>query len=475
MASNPQDGFIAFNRFGHGARGDGDLAAASGDPRGFLTAELDQPGIALLDGPGLHPTPAALQTLFADEDLKKAERERAAQVTDAAPAGSPGEAITAGGAPKPPPKPPSPEQVAYRAEAAARFQRAVLARVGLVERLVAFWSNHFCVSVAKSNLVRIDAGAFEREAIRPHVLGRFADMALAVESHPAMLYFLDNQQSIGPNSPAGQRQKRGANENLAREIMELHMLGVGGGYGQADVASLSRIITGWTVAGRDGRLGEPGAFAFNANAHEPGAQTLLGRTYAQDGLAQGRAALLDLARAPATAQHIATKFARHFIADAPPAPLVERLAENFRRTDGDLKALTLSLIGAPEAFAPPTKMRSPWEFLVAAARIAGRAPDDPGAFLGPLALLGQPLWSAPSPNGYSDAAAVWASPDGMKIRLDLAAQWAAKLRDPPDPHETLDAIAGPGASQETRQAIARAESRQQGLALLLMSPEVQRR
>jgi uncharacterized protein (DUF1800 family) len=481
-------GFIALNRFGFGARGDGDLAAATSDPRGFLKAELAQPGIALLEGPGMPRTALALQAMFADQDQKKAERERMAAEAAAQPAMTAAGAMAANpngsvASPPPsppgnkePPKPPSPEQIVYRAEALARFQRAVQARAGLVERLVAFWANHFCVSVAKSNFIRISAGAFEREAIRPHVLGRFSDMLFAVESHPAMLHYLDNQQSIGPNSQAGLRQNRGLNENLAREIMELHTLGVDGGYTQADVTSLARILTGWTIAGRAGKLGEPGTYVFNPNAHEPGPQVLLGKTYAPEGTRQGEAALLGLARHPATAKHIATKLCRHFVADEPPPALAARLAGVFSATDGDLKAVTLALIDAPEAWtAPLTKMRMPYEFLVAAMRITGRVPEDPGALLHPLAMLGMPFWTPPGPNGFPDTAAAWASPEGMKLRLDVASQAASRLRDPPDPRELLDAIAGGAASEETRQAVARAETKQQGIALLLMSPEVQRR
>jgi uncharacterized protein (DUF1800 family) len=474
-------GFTALNRFGFGARGDGDLAAAASDPRGFLKVELAQPGIALLEGPGMPRTALALQAMFADQGQKKAERDRQAAEAAAQPAmTAAGTAMAANpdtvAAPTEPPKQPAPEQIVYRTEVLARFQRVAQARAGLVERLVAFWANHFCVSVAKSNFLRISAGAFEREAIRPHVLGRFSDMLIAVESHPAKLHYLDNQQSIGPNSQAGLRQKRGLNENLAREIMELHTLGVDGGYTQDDVTSLARILTGWTIAGRAGKLGEPGTFVFNPNAHEPGPQILLGKTYAPEGTRQGEVALLDLARHPATAKHIATKLSRHFVADEPPLALVVRLAGVFSATDGDLKAVTLALIDAPEAWtAPLTKMRMPFEFLVAAMRITGRVPEDPGALLHPLAMLGMPFWTPPEPNGFPDTATAWASPEGMKLRLDVALQAASRLRDPPDPRELLDAIAGGAASEETRQAVARAETRQQGIALLLMSPEVQRR
>ena len=375
-----------------------------------------------------------------------------------------------------PAKPLNVIQKTFRAEALARLQRALMADCGFTERLVAFWSNHFCISAAKGELARIWAGAFEREAIRPHVLGRFSEMLMAVEQHPAMLFFLDNQQSLGPDFRAGQNRKRGLNENLAREIMELHTLGVGGGYTQEDVTSLARIITGWTFAGRQGKLGTPGTFVFNANAHQPGPQTLLGKTYADTGLSQGEAALADIARHPSTAKFIATKFARHFVADDPPPALVARLQEVFRKTDGDLLALATALVDSDEAWqAPLTKIRSPYEYLVATGRLLGQIPEEPSRYLGGLNLLGQPLWAPSGPNGFADTNAAWAAPEGMKLRLDIAAQVASRLGDNVDPRELLELVAADASSQETRRTIERAESRQQALALLLMSPEFQRR
>ncbi|MFN5489076.1 MAG: DUF1800 family protein, partial [Bradyrhizobium sp.] len=344
------------------------------------------------------------------------------------------------------------------------------------ERIVVFWSNHFCISANKGALARMWAGSFEREAIRPHVLGRFADMLKAVEQHPAMLFFLDNQQSLGPESRAGINRHRGLNENLAREIMELHTLGVGGGYTQDDVTSLARVITGWTFAGRQGQLGAPGSFVFNANAHQPGPQQVLGKTYAQAGIAQGEAVLSDIARHPSTAKFIATKFARHFVADDPPPALVARLQDTFSKTDGDLRALATALVGSNEAWqAPLTKMRSPYEFLVASGRLLARNPEDPGRYLNGLNVLGQPLWSPAGPNGFPDTAAAWAAPEGLKLRLDISAQLASQLADKFDPRDLLELIAADAASPETRRTIERAESRQQALALLLMSPEFQRR
>ena len=368
------------------------------------------------------------------------------------------------------------EQEIFRSEALARFQHAIAAEAGLIDRLVWFWSNHFCVSVAKSQFSRVTAGNLEREAIRPHVLGHFGEMLKAVEQHPAMLHYLDNQQSVGPNSKAGQNRKKGLNENLAREIMELHSLGVGGGYSQADVTSLARIITGWSVHGREVKNAEPGTFAFNANAHEPGDQTVLGKVYAANGIAQGEAVLSDLARHKATAKHIAFKLARHFVADVPPASLVERLSQVFLQSDGDLKAVTLALLDADEAWnAPLTKLRSPAEFLVAVARATGRNMDDPGQLLNGLNALGQPLWQPSGPNGFGDTVDTWASAEGMKLRLDVASNLARQVKDLGNPLDVLDAVSGAAASSLTKEAIARAESKQQGFAILLMSPEFQRR
>jgi uncharacterized protein (DUF1800 family) len=502
MARDSQAALVALNRFGLGARGGaaGDFINAAADPRGFVKADLNRPNGALLEAPGLQSTPALAESVFAYQFEIVQARNAAAksgapnpppvanaapdiagkaaamEVTSANAAMTPAEPMQPPA--KPVPEPPNIIQKTYRAEALARLQRAVIADCGFVERLVVFWSNHFCISANKGGIARMWAGAFEREAIRPYVLGRFGDMLKAVEQHPAMLFFLDNQQSLGPESRAGQNRKRGLNENLAREIMELHTLGVGGGYTQDDVTSLARIITGWTYAGRQGQLGTPGTFVFNANAHQPGAQRLMGKTYENTGVAQGEAALADLARHPSTAKFIATKFARHFVADDPPPALVARLRDVFGNSDGDLKALALELLDSDEAWQlPMTKMRSPYEFLVAIGRLLGRGRvlEDPSRYLGGLNLLGQPLWSPAGPDGFPDSNAAWAAPEGMKLRLDISAQVASRIGENVDPRDLLELVAADAASTETRRTIERAESRQQALALLLMSPEFQRR
>src|SRR4249920_3577002 len=317
MARDSQAALVALNRFGFGARGgaSGDFVNAASDPRGFVKAELSRPSAVLLEVPGLLSTPALGAAVFAyqfeiQQARQAAAKSGASPASEAAPAQpatdakaqkrnlslnsiamdisgkepamktpdngggaamAPAEAMQPNAA-KPPAQPLNIIQKTYRAEALARLQRAVIADCGFVERLVAFWSNHFCISANKGGPARMWAGSFEREAIRPHVLGRFADMLKAVEQHPAMLFFLDNQQSLGPDSRAGKNRNRGLNENLAREILELHTLGAGGGYSQVDVTALAHIITGWTYAGR---LGTPGTFVFNANAHQPGAQAVM--------------------------------------------------------------------------------------------------------------------------------------------------------------------------------------------------------
>jgi uncharacterized protein (DUF1800 family) len=528
MARDSKNALVALNRFGFGARGgaSGDFVNAASDPRGFVKAELARPNGVLLEVPGLQSTPVLAKQIFEYQFEQQQAREAAAKsgaatptegpppqaapdtkpqrrnlslssiameispkepaMQSAAKSGAnttmaPGEAAPSPAmqpnAVKPPPQQPlNVIQKTFRAEALARLQRATLAECGFAERLVAFWSNHFCISANKGGLARMWAGSFEREAIRPHVLGRFGDMLKAVEQHPAMLFFLDNQQSLGPDSRAGQNRNRGLNENLAREIMELHTLGVGGGYTQDDVTALARVITGWTFAGRQGQLGDPGSFVFNANAHQPGPQHVMGKIYEANGVAQGEAVFADIARHPSTAKFVATKFARHFVADDPPPALVAQLQDTFTKTDGDLMALTNTLVDSDEAWqAPLTKVRSPYEFLVATGRLMARIPEDPGRYLNGLNMLGQPLWSPAGPNGFPDTNAAWAAPEGMKLRLDIAAQIASRLAEGVDPRDLLELAAADAASEETRRTIERAESRQQALALLLMSPEFQRR
>jgi uncharacterized protein (DUF1800 family) len=365
---------------------------------------------------------------------------------------------------------PTIERQMFLREVRARLDAASLPEIGFAERLVWFWSNHFCVSAFK---VPNMAGGFEREAIRPHILGRFADMLLAVEGHPAMLFYLDNAASIGPNSVAGINRTKGLNENLAREILELHTLGVETGYTQDDVTRFACVLTGWTMVSPNDNPDHGSEFIFNRRLHEPGPQRVMDKTYEDTGVAQGRAVLADLARHPAVATHVARKLARHFVADEPPPQLVERLEKVFRDTDGDLKAMAKSLITAEEAWGPEqVKLKRPCEWAVAMLRATG-ARGDAARFLAGQGRLGEPLWSPPSPKGFDDDEATWL--DGVGLRLDTADNFAQRMADRVDQRELIETALGPLASKETRDAVARAESRQQALALVFMSPEFQRR
>ncbi len=476
MASSPDrnSAALALSRFGLGAR-PGDVELIASDPKGALGAEIAQRLVAMPASPDLLPTPSLLQQLFAFYDARNKALEALKAQTNAA-SSALVEGLPASRIPIDPSKIPNPVGRVFLSEVKARFAGSIHEpRIGFGERLVMFFANHFAISRAKGETVGILAGAFEREAIRPYVYGKFADMLLAVETHPAMLAYLDNQLSVGPDSPAGKSSRRGLNENLARETLELHTLGVGGGYTQADVTSLARIITGWTTTGPQGRAGVPGTFVFNANAHEPGNQTLLDQLYRDQGFGQGQDALVNLARHPSTAKHLATKLARHFLADDPPKSVVDRLAKAYLASDGDLNAVYAALIEAPESWAPQrAKVRSPVEFMTAILRVTG-ARLDPQAVLSPLDIMGQPLWQPAQPNGYPDTAASWATPEGVKARLDVANAFAHRFAEQSDPVAVAEAAFGPLMSGETRQAILRAESRAQGLALAFMAPEFQRR
>lgn len=326
-------------------------------------------------------------------------------------------------------------------ESVAALTTRVTTERPFVERLVAFWSNHLCISTAAKVLVVPLAGSYEREAIRPHVFGRFEDMVLASAKHPAMLVYLDNFQSIGPGSRGAQRGRgrRGLNENYARELMELHTLGVNGGYSQQDVQELAKILTGWTVSGlQNGGAALRGAlspsqasigFAFQELLHEPGARHVLGVTYADAGVAQGDHAIRDLCRHPSTAQFIATKLVAHFVSDEPPAAAVERIARVFRNTGGDLRAVAAAIIDLPEAWADGTrKFRAPQDWLVAVLR-AVSAPGVNAMTLPVLRQLRHPLWAPQAPKGFGDSVQEWADPDSLLNRAELARTLARRMRD----------------------------------------------
>ena len=379
----------------------------------------------------------------------------------------------------------------YVAAADARVNAAITTDTGFAERLVHFWANHFAVSIDKLPVLAL-AGDFEFTAIRPNIMGKFSDLLLAATTHPAMLLYLDQAQSIGPTSPLAQRvaarrnKDLGLNENLAREILELHTLGVRTVYNQNDVTEFARALTGYTVGGMEkgpvqralslnGGDGDP---QFFAGIHEPGERQVVGRTYRQQGGAQAKAILSDLAVHPATAKHIASKLAAHFVADAPPAALVARLEQAFLKSEGDLPAVYAALVDAPEAWvAAQAKFKSPWDWVVSSLR-ALNVRDVPGKDRQAVAMfaqLGQPIWRPGSPAGYADTTENWAGGAALMRRVEIAGRLAERSAGRIDAR-TLAPLIMPGhLSPTTAESIARAECPSQGLALMLLSPEFLRR
>jgi uncharacterized protein (DUF1800 family) len=377
-----------------------------------------------------------------------------------------------------------------QADLRARLGTATATARPFAERLALFWANHFTVSMAKAS-ARGLVGAFEREAIRPHIAGSFETMLKAAVTHAGMLRYLDNEQSAGPNSRfvrrglarlAGNDAPRitGLNENLAREVLELHTLGVNGGYTQADVTAFARVLTGWRIPYRAVMSGEIADGAtpvrFDPLWHEPGAKVVLGKTY-REGAEALYGLLHDLAHHPATARLVATKLARHFVADDPPPALVDRLAARFLVTGGDLPAVYRELVLAPEAWgAAPAKLKSPEEFVISAVRVLGlreqafqRLPD------GGAGVLGQRVQAAPSPAGWPDRAEEWLGPEAVWKRVEWSVRIGERLGARVDARELARASLGPLLSAGSSRQIDRAADGAQALALMLMAPEFQRR
>lgn len=428
-------GHIAAIRFGYGLRlGENPPA----DPEAWLLDQIAHPA----------PLPEGLSTT---EGLRLREEDqqarRARQETPRAPNGR------------------SVLNEAIRAESIAHAHRRLTTAQGFRERLVDFWMNHFTVSRRVATIQPV-IGAFEREAIRPHLTGRFADMVVAVARHPAMLIYLDNAGSIGPNSVAGELYRRGLNENLAREVLELHTMSPAGGYTQGDVRELARLLTGWSVELRRPPLG----FVFRPRAHDPGEKRILGRRFG-DGEAEGEAALRFLAEHPATWRHLAVKLARHFVADDPPPTAVRALETVLRETRGDLGETARKLVRMPEAWDHAmAKFRAPADYVIAAGRAIGLPEDRADVLLSGMVALSQPLWTAPQPNGWPDTLPDWASPEALMRRVDWAYSLAGRLPRA-DPRAVAEAALGPVGKAETANAMARAGSVRDAVTLLFGSPE----
>jgi uncharacterized protein (DUF1800 family) len=468
---------IAANRFGLGLRPDSLPVGKAAD---WLRAQIDQ----------FDPSPAALSALPARATLiqslqelqelqraKKAEAENADDETAMAEKvlGNYRKAL----------------REHYTQAVDARLQVAVASQTDFAERLVHFWSNHFAVSTDKVVVTAL-AGNYEFDAIRPHIFGKFGDLLKSAVKHPTMLLYLDQAQSIGPDSMLAKRVNArrdvdlGLNENLAREVLELHTLGVRTVYTQEDVTEFARALTGHTITGlargpirrfvdSDRPAGET---VFVDAIHQPGTRKVIGTSYSQNGAGKADAILSNLATHPATAKHIATKLATHFVADTPPPALIAKLEADFLKTGGDLKSLYRTLLHAPEAWVVgQTKFKSPWEWTVSALRALnlkqlGANKQGPAAL---FAQMGQPIWRPGSPAGFGDSAKDWAGPAALMRRVETAGRFAKMTAGRIDAR-TLAPIILPGTlDPRTAEHIARAESPEQGLALLLVAPEFLRR
>ena len=463
---------IAANRFGLGSR-PGELDAIGGNGRDWLRAQLKDAPPRLTDAGLQTSSDILVETLDLRREIR-ASRQNDASV-DAAGAQAAAAVLM---------KVPQLLRPIYIEEATARFKEAVSTDRPFVERLTQFWTNHFAVSVDK-NVVLGLAGSLEREAIRPNVLGNFGDLLLAVESHPAMLLYLDNHLSVGPNSKAARSVERrhterkiGINENLARETLELHTLGVGGGYTQTDVTSYAEVITGWSIGGSQGRKpqGDPGKFMFRAELHEPGPKVVLGKRYPDTGYDQGVAVLHDLANNPSTARFIATKLARHFIADDPPSKAVDRIAQAYMSSGGHLPTVYRALIDAPDAWTQPlAKYKTPSDYIVSSFRGLQIPFDKVRMPLAPFELLGQRNYGPGSPAGWPDRSADWDGGSALMKRIEWADAIGQKLGNRRDAAELAPQLLGETLSSATRTAIARAASGSQAVTLLMAAPEFMRR
>ena len=450
--------FIALNRFGIGAR-PGDLEWLGDDPRAWVLSQLYQPVAPPIGG--IQDSPGRFHMLDAFRKAK-VEADRAD-----------GAVLAQNPTTPPPPKPPAtgalgnPPGKIFDTDVARRADHLTASDQPVLERLAVFWANHFSVSTTRDE-VMVLAVPFENEAIRPHLMGGFRDLLGATAEHPAMQYYLDEAVSIGPDSPIGKLRHRAVNENFAREVMELHTLGVKGGYTQKDVEALALALTGLGVDNQDGES------AYFADRHEPGDRVVLGRSLPQ-GPGQGAQALDMLARHPSTIRHICTKLAAHFCGDAPPHAVVARLTQAWRSSGGQLRALYLALVASPEAWLKrPVKYRSPQDFVIAAARalqLRGHGRE----LVNEQRQLGQSPFRAPAPTGWSDADGDWIDPAGVLGRVASAQRLANLAKPPPDAVALLSQVVPVAEDSATMDVLVNERDQKRASALALAAPEFQKR
>ncbi|WP_144208024.1 DUF1800 domain-containing protein [Shewanella donghaensis] len=470
---------IAVNRFGLGAKPN-ELTLAEKDPQAFLINQLVIPEFL----PTQYSSDSIMQ-LLADYQSQK-QRDRKAVNTSTVGKNIPTETANSlsidtshanGGAPdndmaeprKPKNKPPF--RTPFIELTTSSLQSAIDSPNSLSWRLLQFFSNHFSVTAQGPFMTGL-APTLEREAIAPNLLGSFEDMLLAVTAHPAMIKYLNNEKSFGANSRLGKRGK-GLNENLAREILELHSLGVNSGYSQTDVIELAKGISGWSIANpkRDKQTG----FLFRSNGHESGTRKLLNKQYPQSGIEQGQAMLVDIARHPQTAKHLCYKLAKHFIADEPSASLQNQLVKTWIRSNGNIKQVMITMISSTEAWQPlPKKFKTPTEFVISAYRAFDISVPKGRKFIQLLTELGQQPFNANSPAGFSDDEQDWNGANALMTKIN----WSVRLAKRQRKKMAADLIVntfGQTMTESSYKTITRAESRDQALALLLLSPEFLRR
>lgn len=439
---------IAVNRFGLGATGK-ELSAAQNDPEKWLLQQLITP----VFDKTLGDTDAAFNVIADLKSSKRRSRQR----------GVKGENI-------------------IKTYVDPFRQRLIKDSLSLsvnadrpfAMRLLDFFSNHFSVS-GSSQPLAILAPTLEREAIAPNLFGQFSDLLIAVEQHPAMLIYLNNEKSVGPNSVLGELS-RGLNENLAREILELHTLGQGSGYTLDDIRQLALAISGWSVVTE--KEDENPGFKFRNRGHEPGARQILGKTYSNNGLVQGQAIMRDLARHRKTAQLISYKLAQHLIADKPPKELVAAMTSTWVKTEGNIKAVVTTLVKHPKSWQTEAqKFKTPREFVVSAIRAVNNSQEvdqkNLKIALRGLDMMGQKPFAAGSPAGYSQLNRDWVGSDALMKRIDWVNLLSKRSRQ--SPQSISSRIFDSQLSPSTVKLLAGVESRALGLALLLLSPEFQRR
>jgi len=504
-----QNAAIAANRFGLGAR-PRDAALIGSDPKGWLEEQVSSAKQSAPAQPNPPESALVLQKLRDLEAVRQAaaqaraaagQPKKAASGDNGTPAASPGigeDAIKQFG---------QFSREHYLAQVNERHRRAIETDQPFIERLVQFWSNHFAVSADKA-LVGPLVGLYEQEAIRPHVTGNFYALLLAVERHPAMNIYLDNTTSMGAHSMAAslarsRGRELGLNENLAREILELHTLGVDGGYTQHDVTEFAKVITGWSIGGAIGPGargavkptkggngqkaarspfgdgGKPGEFYFRPAMHEPGDKVVLGKTYKESGVAEGEQVLGSLARSSATAKHLATKLARHFVADNPPDALVAHLADTYLKHDGELAPVYRELIRADDSWREPlAKYKSPNDFVISTFRALDHVPDNLQPITAFLNELGQRPFTPGSPAGWPDTAASWDGGDALLKRIEWSGAVGKRVGGVAgkafDAGQLAASVMGP-LSDATLAGIRGATDSGQALALLISAPEFQRR